>query len=216
MNKSRVSILPALALAIAAFGMALPAKARAVEQKTYLINGLASAVPFIGYGFTNLKKKIPGAQLYSYISPVEGSTIIQPKIMNEIRAAVKRNPDIEINLIGISYGANMITWMSADLADEGIQISYMGVIDGLPLGTVPPNVRRVDNFTCRLPGCLRDRVRLTKGNNITIANAFDFTATHIDMGNHPKVHERILHQITTVPLNIAEPSLDMSFTASTE
>jgi hypothetical protein len=216
MNMSRVSILPALALAIAALATALPAKARAVEQKTFLINGLASAVPFIGYGFANLKKKIPGAELYSYLSPVEGTTIIQPKIMNEIRAAVKRNPDVEINLIGISYGANMITWMSADLADEGIQISYMGVIDGLPLGNVPPNVRRVDNFTCRLPGCLRDKVRLTKGNNITIANAFDYTATHIDMGNHPEVHQRILHQITTVPLNIAEPSLDMSFTASTE
>jgi hypothetical protein len=216
MNMSRVSILPALAFAVAALATALPSKAHAVEQKTFLINGLASAVPFIGYGFTNLQKKIPGAELYSYLSPIEGTTIIQPKIMSEIRAAVKRNPDVEINLIGISYGANMITWMSADLADEGIQISYMGVIDGLPLGNVPPNVRRVDNFTCRLPGCLRDKVRLTKGNNITIANAFDFTSTHIDMGNNPVVHQRILHQITTVPLNVAEPSLDMGYTASTE
>jgi hypothetical protein len=212
---SRVSILPALAFTLAALTAALPAKARAVEQKTFLINGLASAVPFIGYGFTNLKKKIPGAELYSYISPVEGTTIIQPKIMSEIRAAVKRNPDIEINLIGISYGANMITWMSADLADEGIQISYMGVIDGLPLGDVTPNVRRVDNFTCRLPGCLRDKVRLTRGNSVTIANAFDYTTTHIAMGDNAEVHQRILHQITTVPLNIAEPQLDLGYTAST-
>jgi hypothetical protein len=216
MNKSRVSLLSALGLALAIAAVGNPVAARAVEQKTYLINGLASAIPFIGYGFANLQKKIPGAELYSYISPVEGSTIIQPKILNDIRKAVKRNPDVEINLIGISYGANLITRMGADLADEGIKISYMGVIDGLPLGNVTPNVRRVDNFTCRLPGCLRDRVRLTKGNNITIANAFDYTATHIDMGNHAEVHQRILHQITTVPLNIAEPSLDMAFTASTQ
>jgi len=216
MNKSRVSLLSAMGLALAIAAAGNSVSARAAEQKTYLINGLASAIPFIGYGFANLQKKIPGAELYSYISPVEGSTIIQPKILNDIRKAVKRNPDVEINLIGISYGANLITRMGADLADEGIQISYMGVIDGLPLGNVTPNVRRVDNFTCRLPGCLRDRVRLTKGNNITIANAFDYTATHIDMGNHAEVHQRILHQITTVPLNIAEPSLDMAFTASTQ
>ena len=29
------------------------------ENKTYLINGLASSVEIIGYGFTNLSKKIP-------------------------------------------------------------------------------------------------------------------------------------------------------------
>jgi hypothetical protein len=191
------------------------AHAQAVEQKTYLINGLASAVPFIGYGFSNLQKKIPGSELYSYISPIEGSTIIQPRIMSDIRKAWKRNPAVEINLIGISYGANLITRMGAQLEDEGIQVSYMGVIDGLPLGNVTPNVRRVDNFTCRLPGCLRDKVRLTKGNSITIANAFDFTTTHIAMGDNPEVHQRILHQITTVPMNIAEPMLDLGYTAST-
>ncbi len=194
--------------------MAAEAQAQAVESKTYLINGLASAVPFIGYGFANLQKKIPGAELYSYLSPVEGSTLIQPKILADIRKAWKRNPAVEINLIGISYGANLITRMGAQLQAEGIQISYMGVIDGLPLGNVTPNVRRVDNFTCRMPGCLRDKVRLTKGNSITITNAFDFPATHIAMGDHKEVHQRILHQITTVPFNIAGPSLDLAYTAS--
>lgn len=199
-------------LGLQAFASA--AHAQSTEQKTYLINGLASAVPFIGYGFANLQKKIPGAELYSYLSPIEGSTLIQPKIMADIRKAWKRNRSVEINLIGISYGANLITRMGAQLEAEGIQISYMGVVDGLPLGTVTPNVRRVDNFTCRLPGCLRDKVRLTKGNSITIANAFDYTTTHIAMGDNSDVHQRILYQITSVPLNIAEPQLDLSYTAS--
>ncbi len=105
--------------------------------------------------------------------------------------------------------------MGAQLERDGIQVSYMGVIDGLPLGNVTPNVRRVDNFTCRMPGCLRDKVRLTSGNSVTIANAFDYTTTHIAMGDHKDVHQRILHQITTVPMNIAEPQLDLGYTAST-
>ncbi len=210
----RTLLLSALAIFGLQAGTMEQAQAQAVESKTYLINGLASAVPFIGYGFTNLQKKIPGAELYSYISPVEGSTVIQSSIMADIRKAHKRNPEVEINLIGISFGANLITRMGGVLKNEGIEISYMGVIDGLPLADVTSNVRRVDNFTCSALGCLRDKVRLAKGNNITIANAFDYSTTHIAMGDHKDVHQRILHQITTLPLNIAEPSLDLSYTAS--
>lgn len=203
------------AMAALLLALPLPAQAQRIEQKTYLINGLASAVPFIGYGFANLQKKIPGAELYSYISPVEGSTMVQPKILSDIRKAWRRNPKVEINLIGISYGANLITRMGAQLEREGIQISYMGVIDGLPLAPVTANVRRVDNFTCHSLGCLRDKVRLAKGNSVTITNAFDYPATHIAMGDHRDVHQRILHQITTVPLNVAGPELDLAYTATT-
>jgi hypothetical protein len=202
------------ALAAFSFGAPASANAQAIEQKTYLINGLASAVPFIGYGFANLQKKIPGAELYSYISPVEGSTVIQSTIMADIRRAWKRNPSVEINLIGISYGANLITRMGQQLQREGIDVSYMGVIDGLPLGEVTSNVRRVDNFTCSMVGCLRDKVRLAKGNKTTIANAFNYATTHIAMGDRAEVHQRILHQITTVPFDVAGPGLDLAYTAS--
>lgn len=210
-----VSILSACAALVLATNLTAPAAAQQIEQKTYLINGLASAVPFIGYGFANLQKKIPGAELYSYFSPVEGSTMIQPKIMSDIRKAWKRNRSVEINLIGISYGANLITWMGAALEKEGISISYMGVVDGLPLGDVTPNVRRVDNFTCNAIGCLRDKVRLAKGNTNTIVNAFEFPITHIAMGDQKDVHQRILHQITTLPMDVMSPALDLGYTAST-
>ena len=207
----------AAAMAAAVWASASGAQAAGyVQSKTYLINGLASAVPFIGYGFTNLQKKIPGAELYSYISPVEGSGVIQPKIMADIRRLHKANPDIEINLIGISYGANMITWMVKELDREGIQVSYLGVLDGLPLGEVYPNVRRVDNFICNMPGCLRDKIRLTRGNNVTIKNHFAYNTSHIALGNNEEVHTRILHQIQTLPLNVAGPSLDYAYTASTQ
>jgi hypothetical protein len=190
--------------------------ADATETKTYLINGLASAVPFIGYGFANLQKKIPDAELFSYISPVEGSAIVQPKIMSEIRQAYKRNPEVEINLIGISYGANLITRMAAQLEREGIEVSYMGLLDGLPLAPVTKNVRRVDNFICTSVGCLRDKVRLARGNDLTIHNFFKYNSTHIALGNNEDIHSRIVHQITTTPLNIVTTGLDLSYTASTE
>ena len=195
-----------LALAGLIAAGAQSASAQAVEQRTYLINGLASAVPFIGYGFENLKDRIPGAKLYSYISPIEGQAVIRPRIMAEIRAAHQRNPNVEINLIGISYGANLITRMGADLQRDGITVSYMGLLDGLPLSRVTPNVRRVDNFICNLPGCLRDKVRLTRNNDLTIHHHFAYTTTHIALGNNSEIHQRILHQITTTPFNVAGPS----------
>ncbi len=187
--------------------------AEAAATRTYLINGLASAIPFIGYGFHSLQDKIPGAELYSYMSPVEGAAIIQPKIMSDIRKAWKRDPSVEINLIGISFGANLITRMAAQLNKEGIPVSYLGVVDGLPLVAVTPNVRRVDNFTCTIPGCLADKVRLTRGNDLTIANAFKFTTTHIALGGNEEMHQRILHQIASYPLNFG-PSLDLAYTAT--
>lgn len=191
-------------------------QAHAVETKTYLINGLASAVPFIGYGFANLQKKIPNAELYSYISPVEGSAVVQPKIMADIRRAHRRNPDVEINLIGISYGANLITRMAAQLERDGIEVSYMGLLDGLPLAPVTKNVVRVDNFICTSVGCLRDRVRLAKDNDLTIHNFFKYRSTHIALGDNNEIHQRIVRQITTTPMNVAAPNLDLSYTASTE
>jgi hypothetical protein len=200
--------------AVAAIAMSSPAGAQSVESRTFLINGLASAVPFIGYGFANLKKKIPGSELYSYISPVEGAAVIQPKIMNDIRAAWRRNPGVEINLIGISFGANLITRMAGQLHKEGIQVSYLGVIDGLPLASVTPNVRRVDNFICNFPGCLRDRVRLTSDNKSTIQHDFAYNTSHIDLGNNEEVHTRILHQIQTYSMNVSTAGLDMTKTAA--
>lgn len=192
------------------------ANAERIETRTYLINGLASAVPFIGYGFANLKNKIPGAKLYSYLSPVEGAGVIQPQILSDIRAAHRRNPDVEINLIGISFGANLITRMAANLQKDGIEVSYMGLLDGLPLAPVTKNVRRVDNFICTTPGCLRDRVKLARGNDLTIHNFFSYRTSHIALGDNSQIHQRIMHQITTTPLNIGAPTLDMAYTASTQ
>ncbi len=175
-----------------------------VKSQTILINGFASAVPFIGYGMKNLQERIPGSQLYSYVGPVEGWTVIAPKVIGDIRNAYRNNPATEFNLIGVSFGANLMTRIVAELDKSGIPISYLGIIDGLPLSPVTPNVRRVDNFTCTAVGCLKDKVELTAGNDLTIQNAFKYDTTHIELPNKAEVQQRILQQIASYPLDMED------------
>lgn len=176
---------------------------------TILINGFGSTVPFIGYGFENLKDKIPGAQLYSYVGAVEGWTYIAPKVLKDVRAAYRYNPGIEINLVGVSFGANLLTRIVARLNKDGIPVNYLGLIDGLPLTPVTPNVRRVDNFTCSLIGCLGDRVKLTRDNHLTIVHSFNYKVAHIELPNTAEIQQRILHQITSTPVDVfADPGCE--------
>ncbi len=168
----------------------------AKESKTYLVNGLVSAIPFIGYGMANLNKRIDGARLFSYVSPIEGTAVIQPSILREIRSLYQRNPDIHINLIGISYGASMVTAISARLAKDNIPVNYLGVIDGRPLTKIYSNVRRVDNFTCSFIDCIGARLKIANGNNSTHKVAFRFRSSHIALGNNDDMHNRIIQQIS--------------------
>lgn len=164
-------------------------------QKTYLINGLASAVPFIGYGFNNLSKKIEGGRLFSYITPIEGSLQAAPAVMKDILAAHARNPDVEINLIGISYGANLVSRIATKLHKKNIQVHYLGTIEGTHLKRIPPNVRTADNFTCTHLDCTRARARLARGNRITQLNSYKFNSSHIPLGNNREMHDQVLRRI---------------------
>lgn len=164
-------------------------------QKTYLINGLASAVPFIGYGFTNLSKKIEGGRLFSYITPVEGSLQAAPAVMKDILAAHARNPDVEINLIGISYGANLVSRIALKLHKKNIPVHYLGTIEGTHLKRIPSNVRTADNFTCTHLDCTRGRARLARGNQITQLNSYKIKSSHIPLGNNREMHNRVLRRI---------------------
>lgn len=173
------------------------------NHKTYLVNGLASVMPFIGYGFANLKAKLGQAKHYSYATPVEGRLAIQPAVLSEIRREYARDPSVQINLVGISYGGNIVTSLAAQLYRDGIPVNYLGVLDGPVLAAVPPNVHRVDNFICRIPGCIGSKVRLTKGNNVTLHAEFRYTTTHVGLGDFAKVHDRIIGQLTAFPMLVA-------------
>lgn len=163
-------------------------------QKTYLINGLMSAIPFIGFGFRNLHKKMPEAQIYSYLSPIESAGIIMPKVMKDIEAAYAKDPNVKINLIGISLGADFVSIVAEKLHRKNIPVNYLGIVDGTSLRPVQSNVKKVDNLTCTYLDCVRGRVRLAKGNTTTILIKKKFKSSHIPLGNNEELHTRVIAQ----------------------
>ena len=166
----------------------------AAASRTYLVNGIASAIPFIGYGMRNLKKKIPGAKLFSYISSGEGSAVAR----NIVKDAVARHaadPAISINLIGISYGANMVTIIAGKLAAKGVPVNYLGIIDGTALTSIKSNVRKADNFICTNSGCTGAKASFAPGNSTTQFNKYTIKSAHIALGDHAQVHNRVIAQI---------------------
>ncbi len=186
------------------------------HQMTYLVNGLASVMPFVGYGFNNLKEKLGDAKHYDYATPVEGRIAVQPMVLADIKRQYARDPSILINLVGISYGANIVTSLAAQLNDAGIPVNYLGVLDGPMLTPVTPNVHRVDNFVCRTVGCIGQKVRLARGNNLTMHTEFKLSSSHIGLGDHAVVHNRIIGQLTAYPLLIAGQPIDTMTTGSVQ
>jgi len=164
-------------------------------KKTYLINGLASSVESIGYGFTNLSKKIPNSKLYNYASFVESSTVIRSKVTRDIKAAYAKNPDVEINLVGISFGANIVTWIAQELNRKDIPINYLATLEGPAMAPIYDNVRLADNFSCTGLNCFRTSSKLAWGNKETEFSKFKIKAGHIALADHPEVHSRVISQI---------------------
>lgn len=184
------------------------------KHRTYLVNGLASVMPFVGYGFEHLKRKLTNAKHYSYATPIEGRIAIQPTVLADIKREYAKDHNVQINLIGISYGANIVTSLAAQLNNAGIPVNYLGVLDGPVLTKVPPNVHRVDNFVCRMVGCMGQKVRLTKGNNTTLHTEFKYTSSHIGLADYKKVHDRIVGQLTAYPMLVAGRPIDTMTTGS--
>ena len=172
---------------------------RPVTKKTYLINGLASSVESIGYGFTNLSKKIPGSTLHNYASFIESSTLIRAEVTRELKQAYRKDNNVEINLIGISFGANIVTLIAADLDRAKIPVNYLVTMEGPAMVPIRKNVRIADNFSCTNLDCFRTKSRLAWGNKETSYETFKIKTSHIPLANHPLVHNRILQQLNSSP-----------------
>lgn len=182
-------------LAVLCTAIAIGFTTSQAHARTYIVNGLASAIPFIGYGMNNLGKKIPGSKVFSYITSIEGNRIIKPNILADIEARYKRNPNETINLIGISYGANMVSDIASRLARKGIPVNYLGIIEGTSLKAIRSNVRRAQNFICTGSECSKRRIGVANGNSVTKINQFTYDDGHIDLGNNIGVHSKILSGI---------------------
>jgi hypothetical protein len=173
-----------MATLIIAAGLAsAPAMAHAA---TYLVNGILSATP-IGYGFKNLKKKLPSAKLFLMVTGWEAGSI-QNSIVTDIRARHASNPDEGFSLAGISAGADVVLKVARELASDGIPIHYLGVVESSG-GSVPANVANVDNFICTGGSC--SKRPLNTGPSTTM-RVFRLDDGHINLGNNPTVHGRVI------------------------
>jgi hypothetical protein len=155
----------------------------AAFAKTYLVNGILSATA-IGYGFKNLKKKIPGASLFLMVTGIEAGSI-RKSIVEDIRKRHAAGSGEDFTLAGISAGADVVLEVARDLAPEGIRIHYIGIVESKG-GSLPANVDSADNFICAKPGPLCTMAPVAGANTIRIDTG------HIDMGNNATVHARII------------------------
>jgi hypothetical protein len=155
----------------------------AASAKTYLVNGILSATP-IGYGFKNLKKKIPSASLFLMVTGAEAGQI-RRTIADDIRKRHAANPDEQFTLAGISKGADVVLQIAQDVAKDNIPIAYLAIVEGNG-GAVPGNVLKADNFICAKGGGLCAQAKVAGATTIPIDTG------HIDMGNNELVHGSVI------------------------
>lgn len=175
------------------------------SHHSYFINGLASAVPEIGYGLRNLSQNLSGKH-YSYITPIESTGPIQVMVLADIRKRMKMNPSAKINLVGISYGGNIATLIAQQLNLYKIPVNYLAVLDAPTPVPITRNVHRVDNFYCRRFGCIGQRVQLAWGNKDTIKEEFRVRSGHIQLSASEVVETRITGQLSEVVMDLTSSS----------
>ena len=98
-------------------------------------------------------------------------------------------------MIGISFGANIVTLIAADLARENIPVNYLVTMEGPAMVPIRDNVRKADHFRCTRLHCFKTKAKLAKQNRSTAFAIYDIKASHIGLADHPVVHAHILQQI---------------------
>ena len=180
-----------LIAAFLAFSMISIAPAEAGERKVYLINGLLSKV--FGYGLTNLSKKMPYARHFKFAGGVTQATI--DGVIADATRAYNKDPSVRISLIGISAGGKAIVKIARALNQKGVMVHYLGIVEGGNTGAIPANVRKADNFICTAGGCSAQPAKLASGNTVTRLKTITLNTGHIDSGNHPTMHRRVIAQV---------------------
>jgi len=165
--------------------------AQAGPKKIYLVNGLLSKV--FGYGLTNLSKKIPSARHFKFAGGVSRATI--NGIIGDATKAYKADPTTRISLIGISQGGRAVATIATALHKKGVKVHYLGIIEASSSLVITPNVRKADNFICSGTSCLRNSVRKAAGNSVTQVKVYNLKSGHVESGNHPTMHNRVIAQV---------------------
>lgn len=163
----------------------------AAPKKVYLVNGLLSKA--LGYGLTNLSKKIPSARHFKFAGAVTAAAV--NGIIADATRAYNKDPSTQISLVGISQGANAVSRIAAALYKKGVPVHYLAIVEGGSLSPIYDNVRKADNFVCTNSGCSGKPLRRGGGNSRTQMQVIKLNTGHIDSGNHPKMHNRVINQI---------------------
>jgi len=171
---------------------------------SYFINGLASAIPTVGYGLRKLSSSLRGHH-YSYVTPVESTLPIPAKVIADIRKRVAQNSQVKINLVGVSYGGNIATIIAQQLNFYSINVNYLAILDAPAPVPITSNVHRVDNFFCRRIGCIGQRIKLASGNRDTIKQEFEIPSRHIELAANPRIKKRITGQLSEIPMDVVLP-----------
>lgn len=171
--------------------LSLSGTALAGPKKVYLVNGLLSKA--LGYGLTNLSKKMPYARHFKFAGGVTDAAI--NSIIADATKAYNADPSTEISLIGISQGANAVSNIAAALNRSGVKVHYLATIEGVKLSPVFANVERADNFVCTGASCGGKALRRGGGNDTTVIQTISLDTGHIDSGNHPSMHSRVIAQV---------------------
>ncbi len=174
------------------------------NHHSYFINGLASAIPSVGYALRDLSDELRGRH-YAYVTPVESTVPVQISVIADINKRLRANPRAKINLIGVSYGGNIATLIAQQLHLRKIPVNYLAVIDAPAPVAITANVHRVDNFYCRHFGCIGQKVPLAWGNKSTIRQQFRVRENHIAISASPVVRDRITGQLSEVAMNLTNP-----------
>lgn len=182
---------------------------------SYFINGLASAIPAVGYGLRDLSLSL-GGKHYSYVTPVESTVPIQISIIADVQKQLDANPDAKFNLVGVSYGGNIATLIAQQLNARKISVNYLAVIDAPAPVSITSNVHRVDNFYCRRVGCIGQKIRLSRGNKTTIRQQFLVRENHIALSASSTVTERITGQLSEIAMDVVSPALPEDLLGLTE
>lgn len=178
-------------IALLVFSMLFAGAAHAAPNKIYLVNGLLSRV--LGYGLTNLSKKIPSARHFKFAGGVTQAAI--NGIIADATRAYKADPSTRISLVGISQGGTAVAKIANALNKNGVKVHYLGIIEANANISVPSNVLKADNFICSGTSCLRNSVRRASGNSATQIKVFTLETGHVDSGNHPTMHRRVRAQV---------------------
>lgn len=143
------------------------------ENRTYIFNGLFGGLPSIGYGMRNLAGKISGSILKPH-----GSDMTE-KIIADYRSRSITG----VNLIGHSLGAIRANNIATELKRHRVPVRYLALIDS-PRNLIAPRNVKCDLFRQWEKGSVKNCREIN--NNAT---------SHIQIGNDPDVHERILRNV---------------------